>query len=247
MQSNFVFPLLLVVGIIVLPSPAARAQKWIDQHEPGDWGGRDRGGGPLVDSKPSPDACTNQFLGQVAVCWIPGSCTYKNETVTLDTPRDGTNPGEVFLCSTHIDDQYVQVGTFTVQTTPAYLWSAPAFIRFPKEFGSVPQVSISVASAGSNKLWDHLTITPDGITTKGFKPKLSRAQLGSYYGGDTGTSYEPGDSLTFNWSAVGSRLLPGDRADGIVSGNIESQARMIDSLRAQIMSLEERLRKLEKQ
>ena len=177
---------------------------------------------------------------------VPGSCTYKNETVTLDTPRDGINPGELFLCSTQDDDQYMQVGTFTVQTNPAYYWIAPTFIRFPKEFGSVPQVIISLASAGSNKLWDHLTITPDGITTKGFEPKLSRVQLG-YYTSENGNVYEPGDALTLNWSAVCSRLLPGDRADGVISDNIESQARMINSLRAQIMSLEERLRKLEKQ
>jgi hypothetical protein len=243
MQRQFVFPLVLAV-FVVLSSPSAKAQKWVDQHERGDWGMRDRGGGPSVGSKPSSEGCTNQFLGQVAVCW-PGSCTYKNETVTLDTPRDGPNPGDIFLCSTHDDDQYMQIGTFRIQSTPEFKWGSPAFIRFPKEFGSVPQVSMSFETAVGRDLWLPLTVAPQGITTKGFKPNLSRENV-QYNNTDFGLVSEITEPLTVSWIAVGSRLLPGDRAGGIVSDNIESQARTIDSLRAQIMSLEEKLRKLEK-
>jgi hypothetical protein len=91
------------------PTPTETATAiWVDTYTQGDWGGRDRG--CSVGPTPRADRCSAAFLRQVAVCWTnrltgwPAEecrgasawCTYKY--VELNTPQNGTAPGEIYHC-----------------------------------------------------------------------------------------------------------------------------------------------------
>lgn len=85
-------------------STIANAGHWGDTFTQADWGDHDWSCSP--GAAPNPQMCDSAHVGQVAVCWphrptgecggAEAWCTYK--TVHVDTPRNGTAPGEVYQC-----------------------------------------------------------------------------------------------------------------------------------------------------
>jgi hypothetical protein len=106
LKMNLVrFYLRFIVSVAFLTIAAGEARtEWKSTGIRADWSGRDFAcsEGP----KPSPELCNAGTRGFVAVCWSSRQtgecnnkaqwCTYKK--VTLETPPDGSAPGELYIC-----------------------------------------------------------------------------------------------------------------------------------------------------